>query len=238
MEKSQYSLCLEVLRRLESDGVLSDVILIGSWCMVFYKKYFSGYDYAPSIRTRDIDFFVPKPRVMRATTNLPEAMKDLGFIKGFRGREGYIILEHPELSIEFLVAEKGKGTDKPVLLPQLKMNAQALRFMELLAENTIQVNADGILVTVPHPANFALHKLIVAHRRRDKNKSTRDREAATLVLKNLVRKKEQNIFINVFNSVPKKWKQTIILELKIANEDKIIEILESGDGDPGKLKST
>ncbi len=235
MEKSQYNLCLEVLKRLEADGILSDVILIGSWCMVFYKKYFSGYDYAPSIRTRDIDFFVPKPSVIKATTNLPETMKDLGFIRGFRGRQGYMILEHPELSIEFLVAEKGRGTDKPVLLPQLKMNAQALRFMELLSENTIQVNADGILVTVPHPANFALHKLIVAHRRRDKNKSTRDREAAILVLKKLVRKKEPNIFINIFNSVPKKWKHIIMLELKIANEHKIMEILESESRDSGEL---
>lgn len=69
MEKSQYSLCLEVLRRLEVDGILSDVILIGSWCMVFYKKYFSGYNYAPSIRTRDIDFFVPKPRVITKRLN-------------------------------------------------------------------------------------------------------------------------------------------------------------------------
>ena len=226
MEKSQYKLCLEVLRRLESDGVLGDVILIGSWCMVFYKKYFSGYDYAPSIRTRDIDFLFPRPTVIKATINLPETMKDLGFIKGFRGRDGYMILEHPELSIEFLVAEKGKGTDKPVFLPQLRMNAQALRFMELLAKNTIQVNADGISITMPHPANFALHKLIVAHRRRDKNKSARDREAASLVLKKLVLKKEQNIFINVFNSVPKKWKQTITLELKAAYEDEIIEMLQ------------
>ena len=171
MEKNQYKLCLEVLKRMEADCILSDVILIGSWCMVFYKEYFSGHDYAPSIRTRDIDFLVPKPHVIRAKTDLAESMRDLGFIKGFRGREGYMILEHPELSIEFLVAERGKGTDKPVLLPQIKMNAQALRFMELLTENTMYVEVEGVLVTVPHPANFALHKLIVSHRRRDKNKS-------------------------------------------------------------------
>ena len=104
MEKNQYKLCLEVLKRMDADGILSDVILIGSWCMVFYKKYFLGHDYAPSIRTRDIDFLVPKPCVIRAKTDLAESMKDLGFIKGFRGREGYMILEHPELSIKFLVA--------------------------------------------------------------------------------------------------------------------------------------
>ena len=234
MEKNQYKLCLEVLRRLEADGVLSDVVLIGSWCMVFYKKYFSEHDYTPSIRTRDIDFFVPKPRSIRSKIDLPESMKDLGFIKGFRGREGYMILEHPELSIEFLVAEKGKGTDKPVLLPQIGMNAQALRFMELLAEDTIRVNADDISITMPHPANFALHKLIISHRRRDKEKSARDRESAVTVLNGLIRKKEEAIVIRIFDSVPKKWRQTILSELKTANEEKIIEILEAGDGPSGK----
>ena len=219
---------------MEADSILSDVILIGSWCMIFYKKYFSGHDYAPSIRTRDIDFLVLKPRLIRAKTDLAESMKDLGFIKGFRGREGYMILEHPELSIEFLVAERGKGTDKPVLLPQMKMNAQALRFMELLAENTMQVEMEGVSVTVPHPANFALHKLIVSHRRRDKDKSLRDREAAVTVLKGLIRKKEQNLIVSVFNSIPRKWKQTIFLELKITDEEKIIEILQESDNESGK----
>ncbi len=226
MEKNQYKLCLEVLRRLKTDGILDDVILIGSWCMVFYKKYFSDPDYAPSIRTRDIDFFVPKPRSMKAKKNLPESMKDLGFIKGFRGREGYIILEHPELAIEFLVAERGKGTDKPVLLPQIGMNAQALRFMDFLAQNTIQIKADDILITMPHPANFALHKLIVSQRRRNKDKSVRDRDSAVTLLKGLIRRNEQFFVLKFFDSLPKKWKQIVLRELKMTDEEKIVEMLE------------
>ena len=135
MEKNQYKLCVEVLRRLENVGVLKNMILIGSWCMPFYKEYFSGVEYLPSIKTRDIDFLIPHPAAIKLKADLTETMKDLGFIRGFRGREGYMILEHPDLAIEFLVPEKGKGTDKPVRLPLLGLNAQALRFLELLARD-------------------------------------------------------------------------------------------------------
>lgn len=60
MEK-QYDLCLEVLRRLQKVGVLREVMIIGSWCIYFYRNYFSDIDYTSSIRTRDIDFLVPIP---------------------------------------------------------------------------------------------------------------------------------------------------------------------------------
>jgi len=89
MEK-QYDLCLEVLRRLNKAGVLNRLIVIGSWCIYFYKSYFSDVDYSSSIRTRDIDFVVPIPVKFRKKTNIPELLKDLGFIVDFhaKGEEG------------------------------------------------------------------------------------------------------------------------------------------------------
>ena len=60
MEKT-YGLCLEVLKRIQKAGVLSEIIVIGSWCIYFYKDYFSDVEYTSSIRTRDIDFLVPVP---------------------------------------------------------------------------------------------------------------------------------------------------------------------------------
>jgi len=124
MEK-QYDLCLEVLRRLNKAGVLNRLIIIGSWCIYFYKSYFSDVDYSSSIRTRDIDFVVPIPVKFRKKTDIPELLKDLGFIVDFHAK-GYIRLNHPELIIEFLVPERGKGRDKPYPLPELGLNAIAL----------------------------------------------------------------------------------------------------------------
>lgn len=210
---------------MDANQILDQVILVGSWCMIFYREHFLKCGYTPSIRTRDMDFLFPKPRTIRTRADFPELMSDLGFIQGFRGKEGYMILEHPELSVEFLVSERGRGTDKPVVLPQIRMNAQALRFMELLARNTMKVEMKGVFVTVPHPANFALHKLIVSNRRRDKDKSLRDREAAISVIKGLIKKKEVDIIINLLNSLPKKWQKIILLELRSTGEEKILEIL-------------
>ncbi len=226
MEKNQYELCLEVLRRLEKAGVLENAVLIGSWCLPFYEDYFSGVDYAPSIKTRDIDFLIPRPASIKSKTNVSELMKDLGFIVGFKGREGYIVLEHPELEVEFLVPEKGRSFNKPVPLPQLGLNAQALRFLELLAQDTIQVKAKDISLTLPHPANFALHKLIVAGRRRQKDKAAKDREAGLKVLKALIEKREIARVKGVFSSLPAKWQAMIVKELKGAEETDLIQILK------------
>jgi len=207
--------------------VLKNFVLVGSWCIFFYKKYFANQNYTTTLRTRDIDFLVPRPASIQTKTYLPDLMKDLGFIKGFRGKEGYMILEHPELSIEFLVAEKSRGTDKPVELPKLGMNAQALRYMELLAQDTIQIKEEKLSITLPHPINFAFHKLITASRRRNKAKSLRDRQSAIKILQELMLGAEERVMKKVFDALPSKWRQTLLRELKKMDEKEVIKILSS-----------
>ena len=225
MEKNQYELCIEVLRRLESSGVLKNIILIGSWCIPFYKEYFSAVNYFPSIKTRDIDFLVPIPLRIQNKVNVHEILKDLGFVIGFKGTEGYIKLEHPDLVVEFLVPERGRGLDKPYPLPQLGLNAQALRFLDFLAQNTIRLEVEGVSINLPHPANFALHKLIIFQRRRNPDKITKDKEAGVKILNALIDKGELDSIRKVFKSVPHKWQQKIIKGLEKAEEKEILEIL-------------
>ncbi len=180
MEKSQYDLCVEVLRRLDSAGVLKHIVLVGSWCTLFYKSYFGHTRYAPVLKTRDIDLLVPHPSAINVKTNVAELLKDLGFVVGFNVPQGYIRLEHPGLIIEFLTVEKGRPSDKPYPLPKLGLNAQPLRFLEMLASNTITAKVEDLSVTLPHPANFALHKLLISQRRPSPQKAEKDRDAAVL----------------------------------------------------------
>ena len=225
MEKSQYKLCIEVLHRLEGAGVLKEVILIGSWCAPFYKEYFSGTTYAPHIRTRDIDFLVPAPASIRAVANIPVLLKDLGFIINFQGEKGYIRLEHPDLVVEFLVPEKGKGIDKPYPLPKFGLNAVALRFLDLLTDDVIKVKIEDIELNLPHPANFALHKLIIFQRRQREDKSAKDRDSAIEILKALIDKGEASIIKKIFHSIHPSWQKKIIVGLEKVNEKEIITIL-------------
>ncbi len=109
MEKSQYNLCMEVLHRLDKTGILKHIVLVGSWCTLLYKDFFSGKKYMSSLTTRDLDLLISEPSSFHTKVDVSELLKDLGFVVGFTGSQGYMRLEHPELIIEFLVPEKGKG---------------------------------------------------------------------------------------------------------------------------------
>lgn len=225
MEKKQYELCIEVLRRLNKADVLNNIILIGSWCLPFYKDYFTGLKYASSVKTRDIDFLIPVPSSIKSRVDLANLFKDLGFVVGFKGSRGYMRLEHPDLIIELLVPEKGRGIDRPYPLPQLGLNAQALRFLGLITLKTISVKIENIEVTLPHPACFALHKLIISARRRDRDKKLKDKETALQLLKTLIDKGDSVVIIEIFNLMLQSWQKKVIKELTGLNEKEILEVL-------------
>ena len=226
MEKSQYELCVEVLRRLDRVGVLKHVVLVGSWCTLLYREYFPSCAYTPSLKTRGIDLFIPKPQAVDSDTDVAELLKDLGFVVGFTGAQGYIRLEHPQLIVEFLVPEKGRPSDKPYPLPRLRLNAQALRFLDFLAKETITARIDEITVTLPHPVNFALHKLLVLSRRPTPEKQTRDKEAAMRVLTALITEGQEGIIRSAFDAMPRRWRTIVKRQLTDPLDRRVLDFLE------------
>lgn len=227
MEKNQHNLCLEILRRFHREGILDNFILIGSWCVFFYKNYFSSNQHIERItlKTRDIDFLIGTPSKIKHKVDIPKLLEDLGFIVVFKGDKGYIKLDHPDLILEFLVPERGKGFDGPHKIPALGINATALRFLDFLSSNTIKVKVEDFYLILPHPANFALHKLIIFQRRTKKEKAEKDRSAAVEILKALISKGEAHIVKKVFGSVNRKWQNKIIKGLKESQETDIEKIL-------------
>jgi hypothetical protein len=226
VEKSQYELCAEVLRRLDRAGILKHLVLVGSWCTVLYREYFSSRTYAPALRTRDIDLLVPKPWTLDSQVDVADLLEDLGFVVGFTGSQGYIRLEHPQLIVEFLVPEKGKASDKPYPLPKLGLNAQALRFLDFLAQNTIMIRLQGTAVTLPHPANFGLHKLLVLSRRATPEKQAKDKEAARRVLHALIEKAQGNLIRTAFDTMPHRWQERVRKQLADPLDRNVLDILQ------------
>jgi hypothetical protein len=206
VEKKQYELCLEILRRFHRTNILNHFVLIGSWCVVFYKEYFASLPYInhTALKTRDMDFLISKPDKIKQKIDIPSLLKDLGFVTAFRGTYGYIKLDHPDLIVEFLVPAKGKGSERPYSVPQLGINAERLRFLDFLSENTIKVKIEDFYLTLPHPVNFTLHKLIVFQRRSKEDKAIKDRNIALEILKALINKGEVNIIRQIFRSMPGK----------------------------------
>lgn len=65
--------------------------------------------------------------------------------------------------------------------------------MDLLAQNPIQMLFHDITVTIPHPASFALQKLLIAGRRGLKDKAEKDRSQAVAILNALQASGEMEI---------------------------------------------
>lgn len=67
-----------------------------------------------------------------------------------------------------VITRYGRGRKSPVLIEELGCAAAALSFQEYPAQETIEIPAlygSGVLVRVPTPTRYALHKLIVAQHR-------------------------------------------------------------------------
>lgn len=202
--QEKFQILISVLKKFEKAGILSDFVLIGSWCLYFYKDYFINSEFNPTIRTKDLDLLIPEPAKISKKVDLLELLKKDGFLVTF-DNNGYLRLEHPELIIEFLVIEKGKGAEKPIEIKQLGVNAQALRFINFLSQNVIELKSKGLVIKVPHPAAYGLHKLLISTRRKEEYRILKEKKEALLVLRSLIESGEVNIIVELFKTIPKSW---------------------------------
>ena len=190
-----------------------------------YENYFKKKGILPPLRTRDIEFLFPVPLKLKRRIDLFELLKDLGFVIDFKGDQGYITFQHPDLILEFLVPARGRETSKPFSIDQLGINAQALRFMDALARESIQVLFDDIKVTIPHPADFALHKLLIAKRRKQKGKAEKDRVQAIALLRALNDFNKTEAVRTAYHAMPKGWRKNIKQELFDLGEEELIDFV-------------
>jgi hypothetical protein len=101
------------------------------------------------------------------------------------------------LRVDFLTSNRGPDTDEPRTLPAFGVDAQPLRFMDFLIkdpEPAVLLHGTGVLVSVPAPQRFALHKLIVARRRHeDSGKREKDLMQAGALLDALVERRPHEL---------------------------------------------
>ncbi len=159
--------------------------LVGSWCFNVYQNYLAVERFP--LRTTDIDIAVPLP-YNGAALDLGELLKELGLAERFYSN-GVVFYEGNALRVEFLVPEKGRGSDSgKILIKELSISAQPLRFLDILISFPFFLDVRGAgQVKIPMPAAFAMHKLLIAPRRKGRGKSEKDYLQAYYVMKMLFR---------------------------------------------------
>ncbi len=148
------------------------VTLIGTAAYQTYSGVLGCYLPGAAIMTNDADLLVASLVAGNGTQDLEAILQraDPSFRpvmsigdklpKVFRSDDGFQV---------DIVTRFGRGRASPVLVEALACSAEALPFMEYLAEESTEAVVlynSGLLVRVPPPLRFALHKLLVAQERR------------------------------------------------------------------------
>lgn len=127
------------------------------------------------------------------------------------------------LRVEFLTPNRGPDSDSPKPLAALQTDAQPLRFLDFLIyepEQAVVLHGAGILVLVPSPQRYAVHKLIISRRRRSGNiKRDKDLQQAEILLRILIGKRPYELG-EVWNEAfarGEKWAQALVEAMALLN---------------------
>lgn len=121
-----------------------------------------------------------------------------------------------EAYVEFLTPSFTEKEDlRP--LPALGVHAQSLHYLNYVLADPIFAAAtyrDGVLVQIPRPERFAIHKLIVADRRRggpDSLKSVKDRMQAEFLIGVLVQDRPDDLYDAMEDAVSRgpRWRERL-----------------------------
>lgn len=199
-----------VVQLLDQLQLLDNLILIGGWCLYLYKIYFDNAPEIPVLRTMDIDILVPHPFKIKNEVNVGSALEQLGFTAKHSLLTGDIKFVHPDLEIEFLTPEFGRGTDKPFQIKKLHISAQKLRYLNLLQSQLIVIPYKGKKLKVPQPAAYVLHKFLLASKRKNQVKKKKDLQVARELGEFLLQKEhERDKLTQLYKDLPRGWKRTI-----------------------------
>lgn len=185
MREDMSPVLAELFAALDHEGLWDlGLELIGSWCFKVYQNY-CGVEFYP-FRTLDVDLAVRLP-YKGEKKDVGEILKTLGFQERFNAADGSITYHHGEISVEFLRARKGSGArkDRPQV-PDLGLAPVAVPYLDLVLDHPLTLTIKGVgKISVPHPAAFLFHKLLVAAVRRAPEKRRKDYHQVAAVAKAL-----------------------------------------------------
>lgn len=120
------------------------------------------------------------------------------------------------LMVDVLTPNEGPDDDDPHHLPALQAEAQPLRFLDFLIYNAVpavMLHGPGVMIRVPAPERFAIHKIILSQRRPSGiAKTDKDIMQAEALIKVLARKRPDDLsdaWNEAYGRGPK-WKKLLL----------------------------
>lgn len=205
-------------------------VLIGTIAFQTYTAMLGARFPGAALATQDLDIAQFQEVSLAVEDRTPKMLEVLqGVDSSFRAIPGLRDPRHATsyelnaLRVDFLTPNRGPDRDAPVTLPALGTDAQPLRFLDFLLrepEPAVVLHEAGVYVMVPAPQRFALHKLIVARRRKmGSAKIDKDLHQAAALLPLLARLRAHDLR-SAWNEAygrGKEWRRLILEGLGMIN---------------------
>lgn len=123
------------------------------------------------------------------------------------------------LRVDLLCPAGRRKTSGPVLIKPLQAAAQPLPFLDFLLQNPLRaavIYGSGVLVNVPDPSRFALHKLILATERSAawQTKVEKDLQQAGQLLEVLAENRPGDLLVAWEDILKRKWQKHLYAGLE------------------------
>jgi hypothetical protein len=184
---------LGVILRINEFGFFrAGGVLVGTHAFLSYANQL-GVRWTGSDQTADVDFAhagrnisIALPATVRAQPHSALVTMAEGFLPlvQYRGAAGasYRHPNEPEFQIDFLTTRIADNDD-PIEIEHLDVALQPLRFMEFSLENIQQATlfdptGRSVVVSLPEPARYAVHKLLIVGERSGQHKAKVSKDIA------------------------------------------------------------
>jgi hypothetical protein len=159
-----------VIERLTNAGLFSaGGILVGTHAFLSYQNML-GVSWSEGAATLDLDFAhagrnvsLALPENLEIDTRAAIESLQMGFMPNQK-HTSFKKADEPDFDLDFLTS-RGRAGDEPVTVPRLQLTLQPLRFMELSLQDpvrsTLLSRSGPMVVNLPRPERYALHKLLV-----------------------------------------------------------------------------
>lgn len=253
----------DVVEALEKAGIFRlRAVLVGTVAFQTYSAHLGVRLAAAALQTGDADFAQFHSISTAVGDAMPPILEVLREVEAsFRpiphaadGTRNTRYVDDRNFQVEFLTPNRGSDehADKPVAMPALgDTAAQPLRFLDFLIHEPIRavlLHKAGVPVLVPAPERYAVHKFIVASRRRSDANGTGKREKdvhqARLLVEALALTRQQASLAEVFAEAWQRgphWQEAITLGmsyLQQSHRTMATEVLAEGLADIGEEPST
>lgn len=167
----------EVVDILKDYHIEKYVVLIGSWCELFYQEILDSYE--ANIRTTDIDFYYHEMKKPNTKLDFIKTMEKHGFFFDESNCPPRTKFFSNELEIEFLTRTTRNMNPTEKIEP-LNVYAECLSECEMFGDSqnvmTCYLEKYDIEMQIPTPVAYCMHKILINDARKPE-KQLKDKES-------------------------------------------------------------